>query len=469
MSLNEIYFELPLCSKLNDIEKLLKVCSLVRSLNEIGGVTYVRKNFILRAKSKTRGLLPLYREITTDYSMTSFLRSYIVSDFIDLFLFFFKVLGDVRVNVNSKVNLIVISDLRSITLEREPTSYLAKVSLKFPKLFRSGSVALLIKDCLINNVVRAVRRGLNEKLSINSYCSWGPWSKLNDRQTKFLVKSLRNYSLEELFLIITSLKPSRSEFELRGGLDVFKYGQDVVRELLVVLDKLKGKAKSDRLRRAIRDVETKIMRNRSKFWCVNPDKDFVKGILKRVEYLSEWARVDKEEFKKSLPIPSKRVIIKLWERSLDDIFIGFYAGTCIALDERKVMHEYIFDPYTLFFRIYVNERPIGHTKVFICKDEDGEEVLHIDYIGLSGGKYERLHEVLKLYSLSAVVRYAMLKGYNRVYVARDLIPTLRTKNKLVKLVKNKLTKLGKQVYSQHLDKDKFLIWNISSEEEHTKT
>ena len=455
MSLNEVHFELLLRGKLNDIKKLLKVCSLVESLSRLGGFVYVRKNFILRAKSKAKGLLPLYKEIATDYGMTPFLRSYIISDFIYFFLLFFKALGNVEVSVNNRVDLVVIDDRGSIILEREPISYLAKVNLKFPGLFRRGCVFISAREDLIDSVAKTVKRGLNRELTVGSCCR-GPWSELSNRQVKFLVRSLRNYSLEELFSIIVSLKPSRSEFELRAGLDVFKYGQDVVGELLVTLNKLKSEARSEKLRRAILNVETEIRRNKDKLWFVNPDRDFVRGILNRVKHLSEWARVDKEEFRKSMPIPSKRIVIKLWERSLDDLFVGFYAGTCIALDERKVMHEYIFDPYTLFFRIYVNERPIGHAKVFICKDEGGKEVLYIDYIGLSGGKYERLHEALKLYSLSAVVKYAVLKGYKRVYVAKDIVPALRAK-----LVKNKLVKLGKRVYSQYLDKDKFLIWDTS--------
>lgn len=453
MSLSKVRLELPIHSKLSEVEKLLKVYSLAKSLKELGGSVYVRKNFILRAESKTRGILPLYREMCVDHRVIHFLRSYIISDFMDLLLPLLKAVSDVRITTNNEVELIVMKYKKSITLEREPKNYLAKIILMFPRWFRKGSVTLITSGDLMTHVLKIVKKGLSKRSSVNSYTDQVPWNEVSEKKARFLVKSLRNYSLEELYSIISSLKPTRSELELRAGLDIFEYGQDVAERFLITLNQLKSRAKGQRLVRAIENVEALVMNNRNKLGFATPDEKFVRELLDNIRYLSEWARVDKEELRKMLPIPSKKIIIRLWERSLDDLFIGFYAKTCIALDERKVMHEYIFDPYTLFFRIYVNEKPVGHAKVFVCKDEDGEKVLHIDYIGLSKGKYRQLHDCLKLHSLSAVIRYAMLKGYRRVYVAREIIPTLNAKS-----IRNKLTKLGKQVYSQYLCEDKFLVW-----------
>ena len=442
--------------RMGGLERLLRVYCLANALGGLGGTVYVRKDFVLRVESRSRGLLPLYKGFSADPMMQYFLRSYIVSDFIDLLLFFIKVLGDVRVHVKGRVQLIMVEDFSSVSLEREPTSYLAKVSLSFPGLFRDGRVDLSVRDYLYARAIEAVRRGLSGNLSIESYGVRGPWRGLNGRQVGFLVRSLRNYSLEELYSIFASLNPSRSDFELRAGLDIFEYGRDVAEFFLSVLGRFKGRAVCGRLGRAVSEVEAAVLGSRDKLNPILPDRGFVEWLLESIEHLSEWARIDRSELRRMLPFLDRSVVIRLWERSMDDLFMGFYAGTCIALDDRKVMHEYIFDPYTIFFRIYVNEKPIGHVKVFICRDEDGEVVLHIDYIGLAGGKYRRLHDALKLYSLSAVVRYAMSKGYRRVYVARDIVQLP------LKPVENRLAKLGRHVYSQYLDSDKFLIWSSST-------
>ncbi|RLE64384.1 MAG: hypothetical protein DRN53_00940 [Thermoprotei archaeon] len=454
MSLSKTCLTLPLHSKLDDIEKLLKIYTLAKSLSRPFGFAYIRKNFILRALSRTRGLIPLYKEVNIDQRLVSFLESYITLDFMDMLFHLLKAVSDIEVRVNNRVHIIIMDHEKSVTLEEEPRNYLVKVIIVFPRLFRKGHITIFSEKTLFPCVLKIIKSVLSEHQTLDSYKECRPWSELSKRQVEFLMRSLRNYSLEEIFLVIFSLRPSKNEFELRAGLDVFKYGHDLVEEILEVTNRFRKRARSERLRNAIVRFESEIKKYRSRLWFADLDKDLMVKILDCIRRLSEWARVDKEELKSMLPIPSRRITIRLWKRSLDDLFMGFYAGTCIALDERKVMHEYIFDPYTLFFRIYVNTRPIGHIKVFICKDEDSEVVLHIDYIGLSRGKYERLHNDLKLYSLSAIVKYAMLKNYRRVYVAKDVIPILQAK-----LVRNSLVKLGKQVYSQYLDKDKFLIWD----------
>ncbi|RLE57618.1 MAG: hypothetical protein DRJ32_07390, partial [Thermoprotei archaeon] len=151
------------------LERLLRVYCLANALGGLGGTVYVRKDFVLRVESRSRGLLPLYKGFSADYMMQYFLRSYIVSGFIDLLLFFIKVLGDVRVHVKGRVQLIMVEDFSSVSLEREPTSYLAKVSLSFPGLFRGGCVDLSVRDYLYARAIEAVRRGLSGNLSIESY------------------------------------------------------------------------------------------------------------------------------------------------------------------------------------------------------------------------------------------------------------------------------------------------------------
>jgi hypothetical protein len=155
----------------------------------------------------------------------------------------------------------------------------------------------------------------------------------------------------------------------------------------------------------------------------------------------------------SVAKPRKRIEFKLWERDLEDLFTGNYSGTCIALDERDVMPSYLNDPYTEFFRILVNGRRIGHVKMFQCIDSDGENVMHIDYIGLSGGRFEPLHSMIKRYAVNACIRLAQLKGLKRVYVAKEIVPDLDGR-----LLRNKLVKKGNDIYSQYLEAPKFLIW-----------
>lgn len=146
------------------------------------------------------------------------------------------------------------------------------------------------------------------------------------------------------------------------------------------------------------------------------------------------------------------IAFKLWERDITDLFTGNYSGTCIALHARKVMHEYLRDPGTDFLRIYLNGRRIGHVKIFHCVDEDGRPCLHVDYIGVAGGKYKHLHERIKREAVASAIKFAISRGYDKVYVAKEAAPAMGHK-----VVENRLHKLGMRVYSQYLSSEKYMV------------
>ena len=448
MPVDRVSFKVRLNRRLSHYERLLCAYALARRLEDSRGSAYVRRSLVLKAESRSRGPLLLYEELRGDPSLAPFLKSYVPVGFLDLLLYVAKSLGDVRV-VTSRVAELAAGG------EGGAPSHEVEISLRFSRLLgRTVSVEAR------GRVDSSLREEVEECLSLSPgevEVGRGPWAGLNERQVSLLVRGLRNYSLEELYWVMVAPKPKAGRFEVRAGLDVLRYGEDLASELLRVVEWLKSKARGRRASRALRELEAELLALRGRVSYLRPDPSLVSRLVRAVVRASELARVDRRELAGLMPTPARDLVFRLWERSADDLLLGFYAGTCIALDGRRAMHEYILDPHTLFFRVYVNGRPIGHVKAFACRDEDGALVLHVDYIGLAGGKYRQLHEDIKLYSLSVVARYAEEAGYERVYVAKAVAPKVEAR-----VVRSGLVKLGREVYAQHLGGEKLLVWERGS-------
>lgn len=283
----------------------------------------------------------------------------------------------------------------------------------------------------------------------------GIWCDLKPIEVTYFLKALGRFSLKEFFKILVELKPVKNNIAYIAGINISKYGDDRRQRLLKSMLEFERSIASKRAMRKLREVKGRMLKETDATSLIEAVQKIQEEKLKEYEDIIEFLYISRgvNDNLISKAKPKKQIKFKLWERDLEDLFTGHYSGTCIALDERPVMPLYLKDPHTEFFRIIVNERRIGHVKMFHCKDEDGENVLHIDFIGLSGGRFKPLHEEIKKYAVTACIKYAQSKGFKRVYIAKDIIPNLNGK-----LMRNKLVKEGLDVYSQYLNSEKFLVW-----------
>lgn len=404
---------------------------------------------------------------------SSHIRSYVRLDFMDFLFFYLNLLGEregkIRLQIRGRFKLLVSSRNPDVPLIEEVNSQQAWMTLqiKFPALFN--------KDCV---KLRADFSETNFKRSCEDYwvdfmeefkeCNLlhpiepkrGNWCDLKPIEASYLFKAIGNYSLRGLFKILTEMSPVRNNFEYLAGVDIPRYKEDRKRKLLSSIVEFEKRFASKRARRKLRKLKNRILNQGETGSLTEVVEKTEEKKLREYErdveflYISRGARDNPISESK----PKKQIKFKLWERDLADLFTGNYSGTCIALDERKVMPLYLQDPYTEFFRILVNERRMGHVKMFYCLDEDGENVLHIDYIGLSGGRFESLQDEIKMYAITASIRFAQMMNLKRVYVAREIILRLDTHP-----VRNRLVKKGPDVYSQYLDAAKFLVWEAKDE------
>lgn len=339
-----------------------------------------------------------------------------------------------------------------------------RIAIGFPNINRKPKLHLKVyagthEEPLITKI-NDIFRNIQSKILTFALRSI-PWPskvyELKAKERKFLLKASEVAPLDQIYNVFKTVNPRPNEFILLAGEDIYEYGKDPRKVALEALADIeskfiarKTKIKINKLKKLIKtlgNAEDPIKAIENMKW------NNLRAILKELNDFYIRHGVRNNPITKFMP---RRLIeFKLWERDYEDVFMGDYSGTCIALKNRGLseMPKYLMDEYTEFFRILVNKKRIGHVKMFKCIDEDGLEVLHIDYIGISGGKYTELHEELKKYALSAAIELARREGLARVYVAKEIIGKLSAP-----LVNNRLRKKGINVYSQYLDAPKYLIW-----------
>ncbi len=339
---------------------------------------------------------------------------------------------------------------------------LLMLRIKFPMFLHKDHVKLHVearenrfRQTFEDHLTNLVRRLREPDLISRIEPRRGVWCNLKPVETAYFFRALTRFSLRELFKILIELKPVENNIMYVAGADISKYGEDRRSRLLASILEFERRITSKRARRKLNEIKRRILREMDATSLIEAVQKIPEEKLGEYEDTIEFLYISRgiNDNPISKAKPKKQIKFKLWERDLEDLFTGHYSGTCIALDERPVMPLYLKDPYTEFFRIIVNNRRIGHVKMFHCKDEDGENVVHIDFIGLSGGRFKPLHEEIKRYALTACIKYARLKGFRRVYIAKDIIPDLNGKP-----VRNKLIKKGLDIYSQYLNSEKFLVW-----------
>ncbi|RLF03680.1 MAG: hypothetical protein DRK00_08455 [Thermoprotei archaeon] len=429
--------EVALSRRISSLERLYVVYNVGRiAADRLGLSAFLRRGCILRVVHRDVGAIPLYGGDTYDVFLKRRDPAVISFRVLEALIYLLERYGveGASVTVDGRVD-IFLAESRGISLERPPEGALS-LRIIFP-LFRRR-IVVESGDLDVRELADAL---VEERIVGRPSISPGRWGLLDDRHLRYLSRAFVNYSLEELTEIVEAIRPSGGGLVLRAGVNLFPYGVDVRRWLAEFATSLLERRRVPRSVQGL--VRHALERLEGEFRA-----DEVAGVLREACYRLGVDPRPLEEV-----VPRRRIRFELWRRDLSDLFMGHYAGTCIALNARKVMHGYMFDPYTEFFRIYVGSRRVGHVKMFICRDRDGRLVLHVDYIGLSGGKFRKYHELLRRLSISAAVEYARRRGLDRVYAAKEVAPKLGCR-----LVKNELRKLGRAVYSQFLSGEKYLVW-----------
>ena len=446
------------------------------------GIVYTIGRFLEEAFKKTVYLHEGYGVYDLGYRLNDYdaefygishIRSYIRFDFMDLLIFFLNLLkkreGEIRIRVMGNFKLLVpLEDVNAPVIEEISNSEepLVTLQIKFPTFFRRDHAKLRARlyEAGLKRIFEDRLNDLTDDLKDpNIYCKIEPrkgrWCDLKPVEVSYLLRALTKYSLKEFFEILSELRPVRNNIVYSAGVDIPKYGEDRRRRLLSSILEFERRFTSKRAKRKLREIKAKILKETDASSLAEAVQKIQEEKLKEYEDAVEFLYISRgiNDNPISKAKPKRHIKFKLWERDLEDLFTGHYSGTCIALHERRVMPLYLKDPYTEFFRIIVNKRRIGHVKFFHCRDEDGENVIHVDYIGLSGGRFKSLHDEIKRYAVTACIKYAQIMGLKKVYVAQKIIPDLKSRK-----VSNRLRKKGLDVYSQYLNSAKFLVWEDDS-------
>mgnify|MGYP000716381805 CR=1 FL=1 len=384
------------------------------------------------------------------------------------FLLFIEFFIDVlKEMVGPRLSGRCLGSFKLLTLN-EACSLMLKIAFKRRSNFSKVRISLLAshlrneitnnnEQLVIERVTEELRRISPFELLIKSTYKTDLY-ELSEKEKFFLVKSARRCFLDEIFQLLESVRPRKNNIRFTAGIDLFPYGIDLKRciKLLVkdaerVAIGKKSKIKLNEIKNLIASLGNHEDLNIALKNLTEKDAVNILHLLKEFflrRGLKSKALLDLT--------PKRNIVFKLWERDFSDVFMGDYSGTCLSLivRGREEMPKYLKDEYTEFLRILINNKRVGHVKLFECIDEDGYDVLYIDYIALPGGKYKKLHKELLLYALSASIKLAQIKGLERVYIAAPLVSDLNAS-----IFKKKLKKKGINVYAQFLDAPKYLIWN----------
>ena len=443
-----------------DYRRLVQVFNLGQTLKEVlRREAFIREGFKLTVIYHPVGRIPITRWARLGSSEAVYSRSYVKLEFLGMVLEVVQCLKDLgRVTVGSDTKYTVLiprASLEEDVVEHEP-DYLIKLKVVYPWFTKRRVRLILEYDPLLDlsGIPESLIYALKRRRSLSSDL----WDALTNRQKIMLIKGTRCYPVQELYFILKRLDSERDEqgsLCFKAGRDVFRYGESVDQALRKTVVDLTVRDLPGRLSLIARTAINKALKGLE--WGV---QSLVFEALEELEDVYLRIGVHDNPISRLKPLHGS-LLYKLWGRTVEDLFIGNYSGTCISIEESRAIHEYIRDPYTHILVIEYNGRRIGHVKTFECLD-GGSRVLHVDFIGLASGRFRKIHEDAKLYGVSAAIGLAEKLGVEKVYVAKKALDGLDLK---APLVRNRLVKIGAEVYSQFLDGDKYLVWSCTAAEE----